>query len=240
MSAPTRERAPIGNRLLAALQRGKDEQFLARLTPITLAAGEVLSELGAPVQQAYFLNNSVASLLSISEEGGVIAVGMVGNEGMIGVPLILGADKVAHRVVVQFSGQALMVKAEVLKDEFKRGGRLEKLLLGYADLLLTQFALAGACNRFHTVEQRLCRWLLATNDRVQSDNLQLTQEFIAQMLGVSRPSVTLAASRLQKLNLLSYRRGRITLLERRGLELAACSCYRILKQELEQFLSIEG
>jgi len=235
MSAPMKKRVPVGNRLLAALPREQSEQFFARLTPVRLRAGEVLYEPGDQVQQAYFLNSGVASLVSITEEGNVIEVGVVGSEGVIGAPVILRTEKMAYRVVVQITGEAMMVKASALRSEFNRGGRSQDVLLRYTHLLLTQLSLSGACNRFHTVEQRLCRWLLSIQDRVQADSFQLTQEFIAQMLGVSRPGVTLAASRLQKLELLRYSRGKITVLDRQGLESVTCGCYKILREELENF-----
>jgi CRP-like cAMP-binding protein len=235
MSAPMKKRLPAGNRLLAALPRDQNEQFSALLSPVWVRAGEVLYEAGDQIQHAYFLNSGVASLLSTTEEGNVIEVGVVGSEGLIGTPILLRAEKMAVRVVMQIPGEAMMVKASVLRTEFNRIGRLQDLFLRYTHLLLTQFSLSGSCNRFHTVEQRLCRWLLSVQDRVQADSFLLTQELIAQMLGVSRPGVTLAASRLQKLELLSYSRGKITLLNRQGLESVTCGCYWALREGLEDF-----
>jgi len=230
-----KKRSPAGNRLLAALPREQSEQFLTRLSPVWVRAGEVLYEAGDHIQHAYFLNSGVASLLATTEEGSVIEVGVVGSEGLIGTPILLKAERMACRVVMQVPGEAMVVRASVLRTEFNRAGRLQDLLLRYTHLLLTQFSLSGSCNRFHTVEQRLCRWLLSAQDRVQADSFQLTQEFIAQMLGVSRPGVTLAASRLQKLGLLSYSRGKITILKRQGLESVTCGCYWALKEELEDY-----
>lgn len=238
MSASMRKRTPIGNRLLAALSVGQNEQFLAQLSTVTLASGDVFYESGDKPQQAYFINKGIATLLATTEEGDVIEVGMVGSEGLIGASIILKANKMTCRVVVQIPGEATMVKASVLRDEFDRGGQLQDLLLRYTHLLLTQLQISGACNRFHTVEQRLCRWLLSIQDRVQDDSFPLTQECIAQMLGVSRPGVTLAAGHLQRSGLLRYSRGKLTPLDRQGLESAACGCYRPLKGELDYFLSI--
>jgi CRP-like cAMP-binding protein len=176
------------------------------------------------------------SLLSITEEGRTIEVGMIGNEGMTGVPVILRSGKAPYEVMVQLAGNALRIRGDALREAFNRGGTLQDLLLRYTHSLLIQVAQSAACNRFHTVEERLCRWLLVSRDRVQTDTIQLTQEFISHMLGVPRTSVTMIAGALQKEGLIKYSRGKITLLDRRGLEAASCECYRRVQEGIGQLL----
>jgi CRP-like cAMP-binding protein len=232
-----RKRAPIANKLLATLPPGQNERLFDRLTTVTLPAGAVLCKPGARAQHAYFLNNGLASLLSTTEEGNVIEIGVIGNTGIVGTPIILRGKANPYGVAMSIAGEAMMVEASVLREEFDRGGKLHHMLLRFAHLLLSQLSLLSPCNRFHTVEQRLCRWLLAAYDQTQLDNFQLTQEFIAQNLGVSRPNISLAAGHLQKVGLIRYRRGEIILLNRKGLEEAVCGCYLLLREEMEDFLN---
>ena len=162
---------------------------------------------------------------------------MIGNDGLAGIPAILRIKISPYKMMTQLPTNALRIKAEALSNEFNRGGRLHDLLLGYMHMLLTQIAQSVACNSFHLVEQRLCRWLLISRDRAKTDTLQLTQEFLAHMLGVPRTSVTATAGKIQKLGLIRYRRGQIQIIDRQGLEAAACECYEVIKEESERFLA---
>lgn len=180
------------------------------------------------MRHAYFPFDGIVSLLSMTEDGETIEVAMVGNEGMIGVPIVLRASITPYRTVVQRPVDAMRIKAEVLTKEFNRGGRFQDLLLRYAHALLTHVSQSAVCGRFHPVEARLGRWLLVTRDRVNSDNFQYTQEFLSHMLGTPRTVVSTAACNLQDAGLIRYRRGRITILDRQGLEAAACECYRAM------------
>ncbi|MDQ3804986.1 MAG: Crp/Fnr family transcriptional regulator [Acidobacteriota bacterium] len=228
--------APSGNRLLAALPREEYGRLSPHLEPVRLAPGKILYNAGAVVRHAYFPKGGMICLLSTTESGRTIEVAMIGDEGMAGLPIILRSGPAPYQVVVQLAGHALRVRGEVLRAEFRRCGRLQDLLLNYTHTLLTQIVQSAACNRFHTVEERLCRWLLITRDRAHSDTLRLTQEFLSYMLGAPRSSVTAAAGVLQGRGLISYSRGRITVLDRRGLEAASCECYRRVREGIEHFL----
>jgi CRP-like cAMP-binding protein len=216
---------PTDNRLLAALPREEYERLSPHLESFHLTPGKILYNAGEAVRHAYFPKSGVVSLLSITEEGRTIEVGMIGNEGMVGIPIILRSDLAPYQVVVQLAGDALRVRGAALRAEFNRGGGLQDLLLRYTHSLLIQVTQAAACNRFHTVQERLCRRLLVSRDRVQSDTLQLTQESLSHMLGVPRTSVTMIAGDLQKEGLIRCGRGRITILDRALLEAASCECY---------------
>ena len=173
------------------------------------------------------------SLLSATEDGHTIEVGMIGSEGMAGIPAILQVNKAPYQVMVQIGADARRIKADALRRGFDRGGVLHGLLLRYTHALLCQIAQLVACNRFHTMEQRLCRWLLISRDRMRSDTFPLTQEFISHMLGVPRTNVTMTAGTLQRKGLIRYTRGSITVTDARGLEVAACECYRVVKEEID-------
>ena len=179
----------------------------------------------------------MASLLSVTEDGHSVEVGMIGNEGVVGLPAVLGISTAPYRIVMQLPANALRIRAEVLRQEFDRGGRLQKLLMHYVHTLLTQISQSAACNRYHTMKARLYRWLLAGRDRAHTDTLQLTQEFLAQMIGGPRSRVTLIARDLQKAGLIRYSRGKITILDRRGLEAQSCECYRIVSEQISHFLA---
>lgn len=226
----------FNNRLLAALPREEYERLSPHLELVRLPPGKILYNAGEIVRYAYFPRGGMVSLLSITEEGRTIEVGMIGNEGMTGVPVILRSGMAPYQVMVQLAGNALRIRGDALREAFNRGGTLQDLLLRYTHSLLIQVAQSAACNRFHTVEERLCRWLLVSRDRVQTDTIQLTQEFISHMLGVPRTSVTMIASALQKEGLIKYSRGRITLLDRRGLEAASCECYRRVREGISELL----
>jgi len=202
-----------------------------RLTP-----GKILYDVGDTVRHAYFPRGGMISLLSITEDGRTVEVGMVGNEGMIGLPTVLRCNVVPYQVMVQFAGNTLRISANALKAEMSRNTQLQEILLCYTHALLIQIAQSAACNRFHTVEGRLCRWLLVSRDRLTTDTLLLTQEFLSHMLGVPRTSVTAVARLLQEQGLIKYRRGKIVIINRAGLETHSCECYRLVRNEIEQFL----
>jgi CRP-like cAMP-binding protein len=225
---------PLTNRILAALSRKEQDRLLPHLERVTLERGQVLHEAGRAIRHAYFPETALISLLSIAEEGSIVEVGMLGNEGVIGTPIFLRSGPMPYRAVVQAAGTARRIKAERLKAEFDQCGPLHDLLHRYLHLQLIQLTQAGVCNRFHTVVQRLSRWLLAAQYRARSDQLQLTQEFLAEMLGVSRVSANTAARALQRAGLIRYNRGQLTLLNPQGLEATACECHRVIKQEFER------
>jgi CRP-like cAMP-binding protein len=220
------------NHLLAALTDEEYRRLSPHLELVRLPAGKILYEPGDKVRYAYFLKGGMVSLLSTTHDGRSVEVGMIGNEGLAGMPIIFGVSQAPYKIMVQLQGHAMRIKAEALRGEFKRGGHLHDLLLHYAHTLLTQIAQSAACNRFHTVEERLCRWLLVSRDRVQTDTLHLTQEFISHMMGVPRTSVTAIASGLQKEGIIRHSRGKITILDRRRLETVSCECYRLVSEEI--------
>lgn len=229
--------APLENRLLAALSRQEYEYLLPHLEPLTWALGEVVYEPGGHLDYLYFPTTSIVSLVYTMEDGSTAEMGLAGNDGVVGIALFMGGETTPNRGIVQLAGDAFRMKAKILQAEFKRGGALQWLLLRYTQALITQISQTAVCNRLHSVEQRLCRWLLLTHDRVPSSELQLTQEFISNMLGVRREGVTQAARHLQGAGLIRYARGHITILDRQGLEAAVCECYRVVKNEFDRLLS---
>ena len=228
---------PATNRLLAALPKKDYQRLLAESEPVTLSFGDILFEPGDHIRHVYFPDNSIVSLLSVVNERAHIEVGIVGNDGMAGLPVFLGVNQSRHRGLVQGEGRAVRMKAAVLRREMGNGGSLQKLLHRYTHSLLTQISQTAACNRFHMVNARLARWLLMTHDRIEGGEFRLTQEFLSQMLGVRREGVTLAAGVLQKQELIRYSRGQIRILDRAGLEAASCKCYAVVKDEYDNFLS---
>lgn len=223
------------NRILSSLPGGDFERLAPHLEPVRLNSGRILYNAGDTIRHVFFPESGMASLVSVTEDGRTVEVGMIGNEGMVGVPVVLRIGTTPYQVTVQLAGVAVRVKASVLKAEFDRGGKLQDLLLRYTHTVLTQIAQSAACNRFHTVEERLCRWLLVSRDRAHKDTLHLTQEFLAQMMGVPRTSVTTFAGVLQRAGLISYSRGKIQLLDLRGLEAYSCECYRVVSEEMAHF-----
>lgn len=228
---------PIQNKILAALPHEEYERLLRNLEPVHLAQSKILSEAGDVIKHAYFLLNGVVSLLSTTEDGETIEAAMLGSEGMIGIPVILRGVVTPYRTITQIAANAMRIKADVLQNEFARSTYLQDLLLKYTHSLLAQVSQSATCNHFHKVEKRLCRWLLAMRDRVQADRFHLTQEFISDMLGAPRSSVTIAALKLQDAGIIQYRRGKITILNQRRLEAAACGCYRIVKKETGEIVA---
>lgn len=226
----------LDNRLLGAVSRQQYERLLPNLELARLTPGKILYDVGDSVHHAYFPIGGMISLLSITEDGRTVEVGMVGNEGMIGLPTVLRCNVAPYQVMVQFAGNALRIRAEALRAEMNRSGQLQEVLLCYTHALLIQIAQSASCNRFHTVEARLCRWLLVSRDRLLTDTLPLTQEFLSHMLGVPRTSVTAVARNLQEQKLVRYIRGKIVILNRTGIESHSCECYRLVQHEMGNFL----
>ncbi len=235
LSDATRKPGSLENRILGGLSRKEYARIAPDLRHVTLEADQVLYEPGDTMQWAYFLDTASVSILSLAENGTSIEVSLVGSEGVIGIPIVLRSLSLPYQVVVQGPGTARRMKAGVLRKEFDRCAQLHDLLLQYVHTEIVQLAQSGACNRFHTTRQRLCRWLLASQDLFGSSELRSTQEFLARMLGVNRGSANQAAASLQRAGLIRYRRGRISILNRSGLETAACECYRIIKTETARF-----
>jgi CRP-like cAMP-binding protein len=223
------QRVPITNGLLAALPREKYLRLLAGLEPVALNFGEVLYEPGEPIRHIYFPSDSLVSLLTLADGHLPLEVGMVGREGMVGIPLALGINVSSVRALVQGAGGAMRMSAARFRKAFKLSPSLQRELHRYTHLLMVQVSQTAACNRFHVVEARLARWLLMTRERVLSNQFRLTQEFLAHMLGVRRVGVTMAASALQRRKLISYSRGNIRILDQKGLEAASCRCYQVVK-----------
>ena len=236
MSAPDDLHGPRENRLLAALPREDYERLLAKLDMVSLAIKQIVYEPNGPIPHVYFPTSAVTSVISIMEDGVGVEVATVGNEGMVGLPLFLGAATTPLQAFCQVPGAAARLKADVFRDEIDRGSPLHGLLQRYTQALLNQIAQSAACNRVHSIDQRCARWLLMTHDRVRADQFLLTQEFLAQMLGVRRASVNTAAGMLQKAGFIRYTRGRITVTDRPGLESASCECYRIIKEDFDRLL----
>jgi CRP-like cAMP-binding protein len=227
---------PRQNHLLAALPTTDFERLLSHLELVPMPLGHVLYESGAQMHHVYFPTSAIVSLLYVMEDGASAEIGVVGNEGIIGVALFMGGETMPNRAVVQSAGQAYRLPGQVLKQEFNRSGELQHLLLRYTQALLTQMAQTAVCNRHHSLDQQLCRWLLLSLDRLPANELVMTQELIANMLGVRREGVTEAAGKLQVAGLIEYRRGHITVLDRPGLETRACECYAVVKKESDRLL----
>lgn len=233
MSKP---QTPSQNHLLAALPGTDLERFSAHLELVELPLGEVIYESGSQLRHVYFPTDSIVSLLYIMEDGASAEIAVVGNDGIIGVSLFMGGETTPSRAVVQSAGNAYRLPGRLLKEEFGRGGAMQHLLLRYTQALITQMAQTAVCNRHHSLDQQLCRWLLLSLDRLPTRNLVMTQELIANMLGVRREGVTEAAGRLQDAGLIRYSRGRIAVLDRGGLMARTCECYGVVKAECDRLL----
>ena len=225
---------PEHNYLLAALTLDERARVFPHLRLVSMPLGKVLYESGDALEYVYFPTNSIVSLLYVLESGASAEISVVGNEGLIGIALFMGGDTTPSRAIVQSAGHAYRLGGQLLKDEFHRNGGLQLLLLRYTQALITQMAQTAVCNRHHSVDQQLCRWLLLSLDRLKSNKLVMTQELIANMLGVRREGVTDAAGKLQKLGAISYSRGRITVLDRPQLEQLCCECYSVVKRETDR------
>jgi CRP-like cAMP-binding protein len=229
--------SPNHNHLLAALPAAEFEPLAAHLELVPMLLGEMLYEPGGQLQHAYFPTNSIVSLHYVMESGASAESAGVGNEGVVGVSLFMGGDTTPSSAVVQTAGHAYRLAGRLLKQEFNRAGLMQRLLLRYTQALMTQMSQTAACNRHHSVEQQLCRWLLLTLDRMPTNELIMTQELVASMLGVRREGVTEAAGKLQHAGCIRYRRGHISVLDRSGLETRACECYAVVRKELSRLLS---
>ena len=228
---------PDRNRLLAALPAAEFERLAPHLQLVALPLGEMLYEPGAQLQHAYFPASAIVSLHYVMESGASASVAGVGNEGMLGVSLFMGGDTTPSSAVVQTAGDAYRLERRLLKQEFDRSGPAQRLLLRYTQALMTQMSQTAVCNRHHSVEQQLCRWLLVTLDRLPSDKVVMTQEMVAGMLGVRRESIAEAAGKLQQAGVVQSRRGHLAVLERAGLEARVCECYAVVKHEFARLLS---
>ncbi|MGR9109095.1 MAG: Crp/Fnr family transcriptional regulator [Gammaproteobacteria bacterium] len=224
------------NRLLAALPEEVYQRLHAHLDNVPLSLGQVIYESGEQLDHIYFPTTCIVSLLYTMENGTSAEIGVVGKEGVVGIALFMGGETTPNRAVVQSAGLSLKLRLGVLKEEFRRGGPFQQILLRYTQALITQMSHTAVCNRLHTVDQQLCRWLLLSHDRLDSDELTMTQELIANMLGVRREGVTVAAGRLQAAGLIQYHRGHITILDRAGLEARACECYQVVRDEFKRLL----
>lgn len=229
MPWPSIRRASVSNGLLAALPRNRYQRLPPGLEPVTLEFGQVLYEPGGRIREVYFPSDCVVSLLTLVEGRRAVEVGLVGHEGMVGIPLALGIDVSPIRALVQGTGAALRMKAADFRKALRQHPALQRAVHRYTNALMAQITQTAACNRFHVVEARLARWLLMTRDRTQSAHVHLTQEFLSHMLGVRRVGVTQAASTLQKRKLIEYRRGDISILDQAGLEAASCVCYAVVR-----------
>jgi CRP-like cAMP-binding protein len=229
--------SPNQNNLLAALPTEEFEPLSAHLELVRMPLGEILYEPGEQLRHAYFPTTSIVSLHHVMESGASAESAGVGNEGVVGVSLFMGGNTTPSSAVVHTAGHAYRLEGRLLKQEFNRAGLMQRLLLRYTQALITQMTQTAACNRHHSVEQQLCRWLLLTLDRLPSRELVMTQELVARMLGVRREGITEAAGKLQEAGYIRYRRGHIAVLERSGLEARACECYAVVRKELNRLLS---
>ena len=227
---------PRENRLLAALPEAQWKRWSPHFEPVALPLGHVLYEAGSVMKDVIFPTTAIVSLLSVMEDGASAEIAVVGGEGLVGVSLFMGGGSTPSRAVVQSAGEGFRLKADLMKEEFDKGGPVLHLLLRYTQALITQMAQTAVCNRHHSLDQQLCRWLLMSLDRLHGNELVMTQELIANMLGVRREGVTEGAMKLQKAGLISYSRGRISVLDRAGIEKRACECYEVVRIEYERLL----
>jgi CRP-like cAMP-binding protein len=226
----------IQNRLLAALPADEYDRLRSHLQLVSFSLGEIVYGFAAQLDYVFFPTTSIISLLYTMENGSSAEMGLTGNDGVVGIALFMGGGTMPNRAVVQSAGRAFRMKAKLLQDEFALGGTFQRLLLRYTQALITQISQTAVCNRLHSVEQQLCRWLLLSHDRLNTNELVMTQELIADMLGVRREGVTVAAGRLQDEGAISYVRGRIQILDREKLEATVCECYRVVKDEVDRLL----
>ena len=227
---------PKENQLLAALPSVEWQRWLPQLEWIEMPLGQVLYESGGTLSHVYFPTTAIVSLLYVMENGASAEIAVVGNEGIVGISLFMGGESTPSRAVVQSAGEGFRLHAGIMKDEFSRAGPVLHLLLRYTQALITQMAQTAVCNRHHSLDQQLCRWLLLSLDRLRGNDLVMTQELIANMLGVRREGVTEAALKLQTVGLIRYARGHISVLDRNGLEQRTCECYAVVKKEYDRLL----
>jgi CRP-like cAMP-binding protein len=234
--APPITSAPTQNHLLAALPAADYQRLLPDLELVPLPLGMAVYESGGRLDYVYLPVDCIVSLLYVMKDGASAEIAVVGHEGLVGIALFMGGESTPSRAVVQSAGYAYRLPSKILKREFEQGGPLQHLLLRYTQALITQMAQTAVCNRHHSLDQQLCRWLLLSLDRLQGNELVMTQELIANMLGVRREGVTEAAGKLQDAGLISYRRGTITVLDRPGVEARSCECYQVVKTEFDRLL----
>jgi len=227
---------PTENHLLAGLPDAEWQRWLPHLERVEMPLGQVLYESGSTLSHVYFPTTAIVSLLYVMENGASAEIAVVGNEGIVGISLFMGGDSTSSRAVVQSAGLGLRLKAQIMKEDFNRAGPVLHLLLRYTQALITQMAQTAVCNRHHSLDQQLCRWLLLSLDRLQGNELLMTQELIANMLGVRREGVTEGALKLQNAGLIRYARGHISVLDRDGLEKRTCECYEVVKKEYDRLL----
>jgi CRP-like cAMP-binding protein len=225
---------PILNLILASLPERDYDRLVVYLEPVEVSLTQVLYEIDDPMDYAYFPSHSIISLIQNTAIGQSVEVGLLGKEGVLGLPLISGVTRSPYRAIIQGAGEALRLKAELFVGEFNEGGALQNAVLRYWHALTMQISRTAVCNRVHPIEGRLARWLLMMADRMQSNHLEVTHEFIADMLGTNRVGVTLAARTLQKAGMIEYRRGKLTIINREGLEMVVCECYELVKEEFRQ------
>jgi len=228
--------SPVQNHLLAELPPAERQRWWPQLEYFDMPLGRVMYEAGGTLSHVYFPTTAIVSLLYVMENSASAEIAVVGNEGIVGISLFMGGDSTPSRAVVQSAGSGFRLKAQVMKEEFDKAGPVLHLLLRYTQALITQMAQTAVCNRHHSLDQQLCRWLLLSLDRLPGNELVMTQELIANMLGVRREGVTEAALKLQKAELIRYARGHITVLDRQGLEKRSCECYAVVKNEYDRLL----
>ena len=224
------------NFLLAALSEDDFERVKSKMESVSFKLGEVLYESGEKMEYVYFPTTAIISLLYIMENGATAEIGVVGNDGILGVSLFMGGETTTSRAVIQSAGKAVRMKIKDMKAEFALGGRFQALLLRYTQALMTQISQTAVCNRLHSIEQQLCRWLLLSHDRLDSDKLVMTHDLISNMLGVRREGITLAAQKLATQKLIINTRGTMTVIDRQGLESAVCECYKVVNEEYNRLL----
>lgn len=236
MSTPANPNITLKNYLLAALHAEEFLRLEPKLEPVSFKLGDVLYESGDKMDYVYFPTTTIVSMLYVMENGATAEIGVVGNDGVIGISLFMGGDTTTSRAIIQSAGAAVRMKAKSLKEEFAKGGVFQELLLRYTQALMTQISQTAVCNRLHSIDQQLCRWLLLSHDRLDSDKLVMTHDLISNMLGVRREGVTLAAQKLARRKLIKNVRGTITVIDRQGLEVAACECYKVVNDEYNRLL----
>lgn len=225
---------PMQNRRLAALPNAVQQRLFPHLEPVSLPLGKVLYESGGCLRYVYFPTDAIVSLLYVMKSGASAEISVVGNEGIVGIAVFMGGDSTPSRAIVQSAGNGYRLLSQRLKDEFNHDAEMRLLMLRYTQALITQMAQTAVCNRHHSVDQQLCRWLLLSLDRLPDNSLTMTQELIANMLGVRREGVTIAAGKLQQLGVIEYHRGHITVLDRAKLEQLSCECYAVVKKETDR------
>lgn len=226
----------VENRILAALPQEEYERLLPKMEKVFLEYHKPLFEPDQRIEHVYFPNTGIVSLLNVMENGDRAEVGLVGYEGIAGLPAFLDADSVSSLAIVQIESEGMRMKTEDFREEANRQSSLHRLLLRYTQALLMQVSQSAACNTFHSVEERFCRWILMSHDRARKDTFPMTQEFVSQMLGVRRPTISVVAGMLQKAELIRYSRGKMTVLDRKGLEAGCCECYRIVKKDFDRLI----